>query len=194
MPHYLKTDSAVQVRQFYNAFCSYDHSKIYFVDGTRAWLGGMNIGREYRSEWHDMMVELQGPIVQTLEYDYQLDLAHASWLGDLAYLHALLSLQKPSVMPGTNIDWMQLRLLPTTTVRKSYAKGVLHSLHHAQSYIYAENPYLFDKRVMSRLVRARQRGVDVRVLLPHVNDSEASARAELIGANYLIRNGVRVFF
>jgi phosphatidylserine/phosphatidylglycerophosphate/cardiolipin synthase-like enzyme len=193
-PHYLKKDSQVQVRQFYNAFCSYDHSKVYLIDGTLAWMGGMNIGREYRSEWHDMMVELQGPIVQKLEYGYQLDWAHASWLGDLAYLHALLKPAKPPQVPGTNPNWMQLRLLPTTTIKKSYAKGVLHSLRNAQSYIYAENPYLFDKRVMAGFVRARQRGVDVRVILPHVNDSQASARAELVGANYLVRNGVRVFF
>jgi phosphatidylserine/phosphatidylglycerophosphate/cardiolipin synthase-like enzyme len=194
MPHYLEMDSEVQVRQFYNAFCSYDHSKIYLIDGTLAWMGGMNIGREYRSEWHDMMVELQGPIVQKLEYEYQLDWAHAKWLGDLAYLRTLLTLPKPPNVPGTNSDWMQLRLLPTTTIRKSYAKGVLHSLGNARSYIYAENPYLFDKRVMSDFVRARRRGVDVRVILPHVNDSRAGGRAELVGANYLVRNGVRVFF
>jgi phosphatidylserine/phosphatidylglycerophosphate/cardiolipin synthase-like enzyme len=194
MPRYLKTDSDVRVRQFYNAFCSYDHTKVYLVDGNRAWMGGMNIGREYRSEWHDMMVELHGPIVQKLEYDYQLDWAHASWLGDLAYLRALLTLPKPAPVTETNSQWLQLRLLPTTTLRKSFAKGVLHSIRNARSYIYAENPYLFDKRVMTGLVRARQRGVDVRVILPHVNDSRAGTRAELIGANYLVSNGVRVFF
>ena len=30
---------------------------------------------------------------------------------------------------------------------------------------------LFDKQVMANLVRARERGVDVRVILPHVSDS-----------------------
>ena len=194
MPHYLKTDSNVKVRQFYNAFCSYDHSKVYLVDGTNAWLGGMNIGREYRSEWHDLMVELQGPIVSKLEYDYQLDWAHASGLGDLAYLHALMTVPKPTELAPTNSEWMKLRLLPTRTIAKPFAKAVLHSFRNAQKYIYAENPYLFDKRVMVELVRARQRGVDVRVILPHVNDSQAGARAELVAANYLVRNGVRVFY
>jgi cardiolipin synthase len=192
--HYLKAGSAISARPFLNAFCSYDHSKVYLVDGAHAWIGGMNIGREYRSEWHDMMVELEGPVVRTLEYDYQLDWAHAGWLGDLGYLKALLTVPKPKPPGSTNGAGIQMRLLPTTTLRKSFAKAVLHSLQNARSYIYVENPYLFDKRVMSGLVHARERGVDVRVILPHVNDSAYGARAEIVGANYLVSNGVRVFF
>ncbi|HTL17423.1 MAG TPA: phospholipase D-like domain-containing protein, partial [Patescibacteria group bacterium] len=86
---YLTEGSKVQVRSFLNAFCSFDHSKVYLVDNRRAWMGGMNIGREYRSDWHDMMVEMQGPIVDSLEYEFKLDWAHAGWLGDLAFLRAL---------------------------------------------------------------------------------------------------------
>lgn len=190
---YLRKDSHVHVRPFLNPFCSYDHSKVYLVDRSRAWIGGMNIGREYRSEWHDMMVEIGGPVVGWLEYEFQLDWAHASLLGDLAYLDAWLSTPKPAqVGPGPNL--IPLRLLPTTTLRKPFAKAVLRALHQAQSFIYVENPYLFDKQVMSELVRARARGVDVRVILPHVNDSRTGARAELVASNYLVGQGVRVFF
>jgi len=190
---YLRKDSHVQVRPFLNAFCSYDHSKVYLVDGSRAWLGGMNIGREYRSEWHDMMVELNGPVVSWLEYGYRLNWAHASLLGDLAYLDALLTARKPK-QAGAAADSVPMRLLPTTTLRKPFAKAVLRALQNAQSFIYVENPYLFDKQVMSDLVRARARGVDVRVILPRVNDSRTGERAELVAANYLIQQGVRVFF
>jgi cardiolipin synthase len=191
---YLKKQSNVRVRPFLNSFCSYNHSKVYLVDGTRAWLGGMNIGREYRSEWHDMMVEVQGPVVNSLERDYRLDWAHASLLGDLAYLQALLTARKPGNPVASNEPLIQVRLLPTTTLRKPFAKAVRHSLRMAKSYIYAENPYLFDKQVMANLVRARERGVDVRVILPHVSDSRIGRRAELIAANYLVGQGVRVFF
>jgi cardiolipin synthase len=163
------------------------------VDGSRAWLGGMNIGREYRSEWHDMMVELNGPVVSWLEYGYRLNWAHASLLGDLAYLDALLTARKPK-QAGAAADSVPMRLLPTTTLRKPFAKAVLRALQNAQSFIYVENPYLFDKQVMSDLVRARARGVDVRVILPRVNDSRTGERAELVAANYLIQQGVRVFF
>jgi cardiolipin synthase len=191
---YLRKNSNVRVRPFLNSFCSYNHSKVYLVDGTRGWLGGMNIGREYRSEWHDMMVELEGPVVDSLEEGFRLDWAHASLLGDLAYLQALLAGRPHAKATTSTQQWIQMRLLPTTTLHKPFAKAVLQSLRNAKSYIYVENPYLFDKQVMANLVHARDRGVDVRVILPHVSDSHIGSRAELIAANYLVGQGVRVFF
>jgi len=191
---YLRKNSNVRVRAFLNPFCSYNHSKVYLVDGTRGWLGGMNIGREYRSEWHDMMVELQGPVVDSLENGFRLDWAHASPWGDLAYLQALLVSRKPAKAIHSQETWIQMRLLPTTTFHKPFAKAILQSLRNARSYIYVENPYLFDKQIMANLVRARERGVDVRVILPRVSDSRVATRAELIAANYLVGQGVRVFF
>ena len=35
--------------------------------------------------------------------------------------------------------------------------------------------------------------MDVRVIMPHVNDSRSGGRAELVAANYLVKQGVRVF-
>ncbi len=67
-------------------------------------------------------------------------------------------------------------------------------MRRAQSYIYVENPYLFDKGVISKLVRARERGVDVRVVLPSVNDFKTGGRGNLVIANYLHQHGVRVYF
>ena len=44
------------------------------------------------------------------------------------------------------------------------------------------------------LVRARNRGVDVRVVLPRVNDLKPGGRSNLVLANYLLEHGVRVYF
>jgi cardiolipin synthase len=53
---------------------------------------------------------------------------------------------------------------------------------------------LFDKRVILALVKARSRGVDVRVVLPCFNDFKAGGRGNIVIANYLIQRGVRVYF
>jgi cardiolipin synthase len=189
---YLRQDSHVQVRSFLNPWFSADHSKVFLVDGAYAWLGGMNLGREYRYEWHDMMLELTGPVVVSFEDEFRRNWAHASLLGDAAYLAALFhGPLQPQPQPG---PWMQLRRLPTKTAWKPFASAVLGSLRHAQSYIYVENPYLFDKRVILTLVKARQRGVDVRVILPRVNDFKAGGRGNIVIANYLMQHGVRVYF
>jgi cardiolipin synthase A/B len=191
---YLKQDSAVGVRPFLNPWFSADHSKLILVDGARAWLGGMNLGREYRYEWHDMMVELEGPVVGSLEDSFGRKWAHAGLLGDLAYAAAVLSGPKNTEPSPASDRWIQVRRLPTRTAWKPFAAAVLESAARAQNYIYAENPYLFDRKVVAAMVRARLRGVDVRVVLPRVNDFKAGGRSNLITANYLLENGVRVYF
>ena len=191
---YLEENSRVHVRPFLNPWFSSDHSKVLLVDGNVAWLGGMNLGREYRFEWHDLMVEAHGPVVASFEAQFQRQWAHAGALGDLAYTAAWLAEPKPDRPPPHSDEWMQVRRLPTKTAWKPFAAAVLGSMRKAQSYIYAENPYLYDKRVAAALVNARQRGVDVRVVLPRVNDFKAGGRSNLVVANYLIEHGVRVYF
>ncbi len=191
---YLRSDSRVSVRPFLNPWFSADHSKVILVDGTQAWLGGMNLGREYRYEWHDLMVELHGPVVSLLEDEFRRDWAHAGPLGDAAYLSALLTSPQDAPSPVCSNSWSQVRLLPTKTAWKPFANAVFGALHQARSYIYIENPYLFDKKVVRALVLARDKGVDVRVIMPRVNDLKAGGRSNLVTANYLLQKGVRVYF
>lgn len=190
---YLRSDSQVQARAFLNPWLSADHSKVLLVDGARAWLGGMNLGRKYRYEWHDLMVEVEGPVVAAFEDEFRRDWAHASPLGDLAYAAALLAGSSRGPPPPAG-HWGQVRRLPTKTAWKPFSAAVQGALHEARSYIYAENPYLFDRRVIAGLVRARQRGVDVRVVLPRVNELKVGGRSNLVIANYLLQQGVRVYF
>jgi len=189
---YLRENSRVQVRPFLNPWFSSDHAKVILVDGKYAWLGGMNIGREYRYEWHDIMVEVEGPAVTSLETEFKRQWAHAGPWGDLAYAGTLLS--GPQEKSPSSKRWPQVRFLPTKTGWKPFMTAILGSLSRAQTYIYAENPYLFDKRVVLGLVHARNRGVDVRVVLPNVNDFKAGGRGNIVIANYLLEHGVRVYF
>ena len=190
---YLKDGSKVHVRPFLNPWLSADHTKVCLIDGNEAWLGGMNLGREYRYEWHDLMVELQGPVVVSLEKEFSRCWAHEGMLGDLAYVAALVDGPYPKRFPEPTNE-IPVRLLPTKTAWKPFSAAVLEALSRAQKYVYVENPYLFDKHVIRALVRARQRGVDVRVILPRVNDFKAGGRSNMVIADYLIEHGVRVFF
>ena len=194
MYSYLRRDSNVRVRPYLNPWFSSDHSKVFLVDGTHAWMGGMNLGREYRYEWHDLMVELRGPVVASLEDEFRREWAHEGLLGDLGYVAELARGPRTKVAPRPEDRWIKLRLLPTKTAWKPFSSAVQGAIGKSQSYIYLENPYLFDKRVIVALVRARNRGVDVRVVLPRVNDLKAGGRSNLVLANYLLEHGVRVYF
>ncbi len=194
MVSHLREGSRVRVRPFLNPWLSTDHEKIYLVDGTQAWIGGMNLGREYRYEWHDLMIEMRGPVVGSLEKEFRRDWAHESLLGDLAYAAAALSpARKPAGVPAPG-QWIKVRRLPTRTAWKPFSAAVHGVLQQARSYIYVENPYLFDKATIAGLANARAHGVDVRVVLPRVNDLKAGGRGNLVTANYLRQHGVRVYF
>ena len=191
---YLRAGSRVHVRPTLNPWFSSDHSKIIVIDGTQAWIGGMNLGREYEHEWHDLMLEVGGPLVTSLENDFEREWAHAGVFGDLGYLLAVVK-GTPPAAGTTNVGpTIAVRRLPTRTAWKPFATAVMASLRQAGDYVYLENPYLFDKQVVSALVQARSRGVDVRVILPRVNDFKGGGRSNLVIANYLIENGVRVYF
>jgi cardiolipin synthase A/B len=190
---YLRSGSQVHVRSFLNPWFSSDHAKVITIDANRAWLGGMNIGREYRYEWHDLMVEASGPVVNSLETEFRRVWAHEGPLGDLAYAATLVQSPPEPPPPGPG-PWIKVRLLPTKTAWKPFASAIFAAIRQAQGYIYVENPYLFDKRIVLALVKARSRGVDVRVVLPSINDFKPGGRSNVVIANYLIAHGVRVYF
>ena len=52
---YLKENSRVRVRRLTNPWLTFDHTKSMVIDRSVAFVGGMNIGREYRHLWHDIM-------------------------------------------------------------------------------------------------------------------------------------------
>jgi len=195
MPKYLRRDSRVHVRAFLNPWLSSDHAKVFLIDRRFAYLGGMNIGREYRYEWHDMMVELEGPIVSALERDFRRAWAHASVLGDLAYAGSAVSgpLRPEPRWRDTGRCYIELRRLYTQTGALQIRRAVLEGIRHAERLVYLENPYLYENAVAAALVEARRRGVDVRVVLPLGTDNPGGNSSNYVTANYLMENGVRVY-
>jgi cardiolipin synthase A/B len=191
---YLTANSRVQVRPFLNPFLTSDHSKVYLIDDRYAYLGGMNLGREYRHEWHDMMVEVEGPVVASIQQEFNQNWAHAGALGDLAFAERALCGKRPGVVVTNRGDFIDLRRIYTKTGRRQIRHAKLESIRRAQHQVFLENPYLYDKSVVVALVKARLRGVDVRVVLPAENDFGSGRRSNLVTANYLLKHGVRVYF
>jgi hypothetical protein len=68
--NYLERESEIQVRSVDNPWATGDHSKTTIIDSDHAYIGGMNIGREYRWEWHDMMMRVEGSIVSYIEREF----------------------------------------------------------------------------------------------------------------------------
>jgi cardiolipin synthase len=189
---YLREDSAIDVRENPNPLLVADHTKSILVDRRLAFLGGMNIGHEYRHDWHDMMVELTGPIVGRLRYDFDVAWAYAGFGGDLAYLKALGG-EERFAGEDERADYVNLRPLYTRTLDPQVLRAQLAAIRRARRLIWIEQPYVSDDTLIGALIEARARGVDVRMIVPTRGDSRFMNSANLLAASVLTRNGVRVY-
>ncbi|MCU0898611.1 MAG: phosphatidylserine/phosphatidylglycerophosphate/cardiolipin synthase family protein [Burkholderiales bacterium] len=190
---YLRSDSRVAVRARPNPGLTGDHTKTIVFDGRLAFLGGMNIGREYRFDWHDLMIEVGGPIAARLQRDFDVAWAHAGLAGDLGLMVASAGRSDEGPPRRAAPDEAMLRPLYTATARPEIYLAQLAAIREARQSIWIENAYLADNTIANELVRARRRGVDVRVVLPTAGDSRFMNASNLVTANYLVRNGVRVY-
>ena len=121
---YLRAGSHVQVRASANPWLTVDHRKCMIIDNREAFVGGMNLGRQYRYEWHDMMVDLTGPIVGRLEKDYRLAWAHAGPFGDFGYAWELLFKGKlPRASTKSQTPLTCVRSIPARGTWKSIARN-----------------------------------------------------------------------
>jgi cardiolipin synthase len=187
---FLEEDSSIDVRQVRNPwFVSGDHVKTTIIDNRIAFTGGMNIGREYRYAWHDMMIEVQGPIVNLLNNEFQDAWAHAGMFGDLAYLAHKL---KPNPEQD-DTDGHPMRILLTKAGDAEIFRAQRAAIRNAQSYIYIQNAYFADDTMLYELAHARRRGVDVRVIMPLVANHGPMNRSNALAANAMLEHGIRVF-
>jgi len=187
--NYLSDGSKIKVRQQLNPWFTGDHAKTVIVDDNRAFIGGMNIGREYRYEWHDLMVDVQGPVVGELAHGFDKAWAGAGVLGDLESL--AFSLRKRRENPSGS--GYPVRVLQTRPGDSEIRNAQLEAIRRARNYIFIQNPYFTDDSILCELVKARQRGVDVRVVLPGGIDNGLVGRSNMLAANKMIKNGIRVY-
>ncbi len=189
MPSYLERGSDVRVRTSGNPWLTGDHTKATIIDGKVAFLGGMNIGREYRYTWHDMMVEVSGPIVDILQRDLDIAWSKASWFGDAAML---VSWMKSTRERADDVG-DPVRVLVTRDHDSQIYRAKLAAIRRAQSFIYIENSYFSDDTILLELAKARRRGVDVRVILPADGNHAPLNYSNQVAINVMLRNGIRVF-
>jgi len=187
---FLENGSEVNVRQVRNPWLvAGDHVKTTIIDNQIAFTGGMNIGREYRYAWHDMMMEVQGPVVDVLTHEFGDAWAHAGMLGDFGYFfHKLKPNSKRDDQSGQS-----MRVLLTDPGNAEIFRAQRAAIQNAQRYIYIQNAYFADDTMLYELARARRRGVDVRVIMPVFGNHGAMNSSNALAANAMLEHGIRVF-
>ena len=175
-----------------------DHRKLLLVDQQLAVVGGTGVTDEFwrpdenTCDWHEVMVEIQGPLVQ----DWQM-LFDRQWRANIS---------RKAWKPATHFGLAHLPRVPETGEgmgRVAYAdarqhRDILQSLVRAinsgQQRIWLATPYFLPTWSVRRsLRRAAGRGVDVRLLLTGPRTDHPSVR--YAGHRYyprLLKSGVQI--
>jgi len=189
MSLYLRRDSNVRVRKTTNPWLTGDHTKTTIIDRKVAFVGGMNIGREYRYDWHDMMMEVTGPVVDQLQFESDKAWSRSGPFGDFGNAVRFLR----GKQEHADRDGYPVRILQTKNFDSQIHKAQLAAIRNARRYILIQNAYFSDDRTVYELARARRRGVDVRVIIPSRGNHGPLNASNKITINKLLEHGIRVY-
>lgn len=186
---YLIEGSQVQLHQTLNPWLVTDHTKLQIVDREIAFLGGMNLGRESRHEWHDLMVSVRGPILTALARDFDTTWERTGPRGDFALFDPPKALNVPK---GEGVP---LRILRTDAVegRSEILVAMLQAIRGATTRVWTETPYFAADIIENALEAAAARGVDVRLILPARANHGIMDAGNFVTARNLLRAGVKVY-
>ena len=171
-----------------------DHRKITVIDGHTAFTGGINLEDCYINEevryghWKDTAIMVRGEAAQGFTRMF-LQLWNATEKQRVFEPYLVL----PETAPEARGYVIPYGDSPTDAEQVG-EMVYLNILNQARRYVYIMTPYLIlDDKMVTALQFAARRGVDVRIVLPHIPDKLSafllakSHYAELIGA------GVRIY-
>jgi cardiolipin synthase len=170
-----------------------NHRKVQIIDGRIAFVGGMNVGREYQGldpkvgPWRDLQAELIGPVASVLQEGFADDWFYAT-------RHQLLD---NSYYPGAEGDGAHPCLViaggpddPSAPMLTS----LVSILNHATRRAWLTTGYFVpDEVILTALELCAARGVDVRLLITEKTDHPGLLRIGRSFYDELMAAGVRIF-
>ena len=172
-----------------------DHRKILVIDGHTAFTGGVNLADEYinRKErfghWKDTAVMLKGEAVRSFTLMF-LQMWNATEKECVYEPYLNVPVPLPISAPGYVIPYGDNPMDDDKVGEMVY----LDILNRAVDYVYIMTPYLIlDNEMITGLCFAAQRGVDVRIILPHIPDKRYAFVMAKSHYRELIRAGVKIY-
>jgi cardiolipin synthase len=182
----------VEVIRTRNPFGWVDHRKLVVVDGRCAWTGGRNFTHKSFFEQRDLSATLEGPVVTALAKDFD-----GFWVeqggGSSSELGARSSELKDAPRSAFRAPSSTVRTIYTLPRRHQIEQVLYNVVDRARHHVFIENYTFCDGLLVYKLAQARQRGVDVRVVLTFSDCTAALNHANRAIANRLLAAGVRVY-
>ncbi|MGZ2427293.1 cardiolipin synthase [Rhizobium laguerreae] len=172
------------------------HRKILIVDGKIALTGGMNIRAGFSEEAtgesfaHDTHFSVTGPVVADL-----FDLAAEDWRFSTQELlnDEPWRIELPERSPGDPILMRVVASGPDRSVETNH-KMLMGAFSVARQSIRIMSPYFLpDRELISALVTAARRGVEVDIVVPAVNNLVLVDRAMTAQFDQILKNYCRIW-
>ena len=175
------------------------HRKIVVIDQEIAYIGGMNIGKQYanlaekKNPWRDTQVRLQGECVQNLMYCFLQDWLDAQKNKNKAEtLHYIQNRPKKQYEPTKNL--CQFIMGGVDTDKESVKMVYLSMIRSAKRSIQIQSPYFIpDTSILDALKTAAASGIHVELMIPGI---EASFFLDPVTTYYtgqLLQYGAKVY-
>lgn len=151
-----------------------DHRKIIVIDGNVAFTGGVNFGDEYINEtikfghWKDSGIMIKGDAVKSFTLMF-LENWHIYQDKDEDYKKFM-----PSIKISEKESFIQPYMSTPMDADEIVARNVyINILNDAKDYVYITTPYLIlDQELENAIINAAKRGIDVRIITPHIPDKK----------------------
>ena len=173
-----------------------NHRKVIVIDGKTGYVGGMNVGDEYRglhkklAPWRDTHLRLQGTAVWFLQERFAMDWYYAA---DKDVHEVDVDKYFPKAEPSGHIG-IQIVSSGPDTESAPIKGGLMEMLYAARTNIWLQTPYFTpDEAFLGGLRSAALAGVDVRLMIPGKSDSQIVHWASLHFARQAREAGVKVY-
>ncbi len=162
-----------------------NHRKTCLIDKKILYIGSANIAlnkNQNGKDWRETTIKLQGVDLEDMEYAFE-----------KAWNH--ISLRK-------RIKKFQSRNLPTGVLRLNYAywqrrrlyKELIARIMHCQNRIWITSAYFVpDDSLLNSLIKAKQRGLDVKLLIPQKSDVKIMSFVVINFYSILIKHGIEIY-
>lgn len=184
------------IRPFLSTHYNYrDHRKILVIDGNVGFTGGINLADEYINRkvvyghWKDTTIMTQGESVDNFTLMFlqmwNINENNRSYMTDLYKAQPLKKREKGYVIPFGDSP------LDNDKVGQMVYMDILN---RAENYVYIMTPYLIlDGEMVTSLQFAARRGIDVKIIMPHIPDKKIVFAQSRSHYKELIKSGVEIY-
>ncbi len=170
-----------------------DHRKIVVIDGKIAYTGGVNLADEYINKlerfghWKDTAVELTGEVVNsfTILFLQNWNITNKETEDVSGYMRDYKVESTGYIMGYTDSPFDYIE------VGESVYMDMLYT---AEKYVHIMSPYLIlDNEMVTALDYAVKRGIDVKIIMPHITDKPYAYIVARTYYELLIKKGIKIY-